>query len=110
MSESSVVPSMSVVIPVKDGERYLEELLDALAREGVDEMLVIDSGSRDRSLQIVRAEEVELLEIDPAEFGHGRTRNLGAAALQRRADLLPHPGRHAGSRLGRGLSGGVCAR
>ena len=69
---------MSVVIPVKDGERYLEELLAALAREGVDEVLVIDSGSRDRSLEIVRAAGVELLEIDPAEFGHGRTRNLGA--------------------------------
>ncbi len=69
---------MSVVIPVKDGERYLEELLDALAREGVDEMLVIDSDSRDRSLEIARAAGVELLEIDPTEFGHGRTRNLGA--------------------------------
>ncbi len=78
MSETSAVPSMSVVIPVKDGERYLAELLDALAREGVDEILVIDSGSHDRSLQIARAAGVELLEIDPAEFGHGRTRNLGA--------------------------------
>ena len=78
MSESPAVPTMSVVIPVKDGERYLEELLDALAREGVDEVLAIDSGSRDRSREIVRAAGVELLEIDPAEFGHGRTRNLGA--------------------------------
>jgi O-antigen biosynthesis protein len=69
---------MSVVIPVKDGERYLEELLAALAREEVDEVLVIDSGSHDHSHEIVRAAGVELLEIDPAEFGHGRTRNLGA--------------------------------
>jgi O-antigen biosynthesis protein len=69
---------MSVVIPVKDGERYLEELLQALAREGIEDTLVIDSGSRDRSLEIARAAGVELLEIDPAEFGHGRTRNLGA--------------------------------
>ncbi len=69
---------ISVVIPVKDGERYLEELLRALAREGADEVLVIDSGSRDRSLEIARAAGVELLQIDPAEFGHGRTRNLGA--------------------------------
>jgi O-antigen biosynthesis protein len=69
---------MSVVIPVKDGERYLEELLDALAREEVEEVLAIDSGSRDRSREIVRAAGVSLLEIDPAEFGHGRTRNLGA--------------------------------
>ncbi len=70
--------SVSAVIPVKDGERYLQELLAALRREGVDEILVIDSGSRDRSLEIARAAGVELLEIDPAEFGHGRTRNLGA--------------------------------
>ena len=42
----------SVVIPVKNGERYLEELLDALAREGVEETLVIDSGSHDRSVAI----------------------------------------------------------
>ncbi len=70
--------SVSVVIPVKDGERYLGELLDALHREGPDEILVIDSGSRDRSLQIVRAAGVDLLEIEPRSFGHGRTRNLGA--------------------------------
>ncbi|HEX3691736.1 MAG TPA: glycosyltransferase [Solirubrobacteraceae bacterium] len=70
--------TVSVVIPVKDGERYLEELLDALAREGPEETIVIDSGSRDRSPQIARAAGVEVLEIDPAEFGHGRTRNLGA--------------------------------
>ena len=30
VSERSAVPSVSVVIPVRDGERYLEELLDAL--------------------------------------------------------------------------------
>lgn len=70
---------ISVVIPVKDGERYLAELLDALAREGVDEVLVIDSGSSDGSLEIARGGAgVELLEIPPQEFGHGRTRNLGA--------------------------------
>ncbi len=69
---------VSVVVPVKDGERYLEELLEALAREGVDETLVIDSGSRDRSREIARSAGVELLEIDPHEFAHGRTRNLGA--------------------------------
>jgi len=72
------VSSVSVVIPVKDGERYLEELLEALSREGPDEILVIDSGSSDRSAAIAAAAGVQLLAIDPAEFGHGRTRNLGA--------------------------------
>lgn len=69
---------VTAVVPVKDGERYLAELLAALRREGVDELLVIDSGSRDRSLEIARAAGVEPIEIAPHEFGHGRTRNLGA--------------------------------
>jgi glycosyltransferase involved in cell wall biosynthesis/GT2 family glycosyltransferase len=72
------VTAVSVVIPVKDGERYLQEMLDALRREGVDETLVIDSGSRDRSREIALAAGAELLEIDPTEFAHGATRNLGA--------------------------------
>jgi len=73
------VSRVSVVVPVKDGERYLAELLDALAREGADEVLVIDSGSTDRSREIARAAAgVELLVIAPEDFGHGRTRNLGA--------------------------------
>jgi O-antigen biosynthesis protein len=77
-TDSSREPRVSVVIPVKDGERFLEELLDALARERPDEVLVIDSGSRDRSREIATAAGAELLRIDPADFGHGRTRNLGA--------------------------------
>jgi rhamnosyltransferase len=65
----------SVVIPVRDGARYLDEVLAALAGEDV---LVIDSGSIDGSPAIARAHGVRLLEIPPHEFGHGRTRNLGA--------------------------------
>jgi glycosyltransferase involved in cell wall biosynthesis len=72
------VTSVSVVIPVKDGERYLEALLRAVQAQGDVEVLVIDSGSRDRSLEIARAAGVELLEIEPDDFGHGKTRNLGA--------------------------------
>jgi glycosyltransferase involved in cell wall biosynthesis len=72
------VTNVSVVIPVKDGERYLERVLAAVVAQGDAEVLVIDSGSRDRSREIARAARVELLEIEPGEFGHGRTRNLGA--------------------------------
>lgn len=90
---------ISVVIPVKDGSRYLPELLAALDRESPHEVLVIDSGSRDGSQDIVRtAPGVELLEIEPAEFGHGRTRNLGAQRTSGQViafltqDATPAPG------------------
>ncbi len=78
--------TVSVVIPVKNGERYLVELLSALGREGADEVLVIDSGSRDRSVEIARRFAVTVLEISPEEFGHGRTRNFGAE--QTSGDLI----------------------
>ena len=70
--------SVSVVVPVKNGARYLGELLAALAREGPDEVLAIDSGSRDDSVAIARSAGARILEIAPEQFGHGRTRNLGA--------------------------------
>ncbi len=68
----------SVVVPVKDGERYLEEVLAAVMRESPDEVLVIDSGSRDRSVALARSAGADVLSIPASEFGHGRTRNLGA--------------------------------
>ena len=70
--------SVSVVIPVKNGEERLEAVLAAVRAQGDLELIVIDSGSRDRSLEIARAAGAELIEIAPEEFGHGRTRNLGA--------------------------------
>ena len=78
--------SIAVVIPVKDGERYLRELLRAIKREAPDEVLVIDSGSTDASVTIARDEGATVLEIPPAEFGHGATRNLGAERTS--ADLI----------------------
>lgn len=70
--------SVSVVIPVKNGEERLEEVLAGLVSQGDLELIVVDSGSRDRSRDISRAVGAQLLEIPPEEFGHGRTRNLAA--------------------------------
>ena len=70
--------TLSIVIPVKDGEERLEEVLAAVVSQGPAELIVIDSGSRDRSREIARSAGAEVIEIPPEDFGHGRTRNLGA--------------------------------
>lgn len=78
MSESRV----SVVIPVLDAAEYLPELLPAiLGQEGVlvEEVVLVDSGSRDRTLEIAADfERLRMVAVD--KFSHGRARNLGAAA------------------------------
>ncbi len=73
--------TVSVVIPVRDGERFLAELLGAVLAQGPTEVLVIDSGSSDGSVAIASSfDAVRVLEIEPGSFGHGRTRNLGASS------------------------------
>jgi O-antigen biosynthesis protein len=72
------VSDVSVVIPVKNGGPLLGRALEAARAQGDLELIVIDSGSRDGSQEVARAAGATLIEIEPHEFGHGRTRNLGA--------------------------------
>ena len=72
---------VSVIIPIKNAERHLEEQLHAVfAQQGAPEteVILVDSGSTDRSREIAGGYPVRLLTIRPEEFGHGATRNLGA--------------------------------
>jgi rhamnosyltransferase len=77
-----VTVDATVFIPTFNGEKYLDLLLTAVESQHFDgnfEILVIDSGSTDRSLEILRAHPaVHVIQIPPSEFGHGKTRNLAA--------------------------------
>jgi rhamnosyltransferase len=72
----------TVVVLTYNGERYLRDLLGAVSGQRIDgrfEILVIDSGSTDATLDIVaHFPDVRLIQIPNAEFGHGRTRNFAA--------------------------------
>ncbi|MGB2953036.1 MAG: glycosyltransferase [Gaiellaceae bacterium] len=71
--------TVTVAIPVLNGARYLDEVLTAVRRQEVDrevEILIVDSGSRDGSLEIARRQCAEVHEIPREEFSHGGTRNL----------------------------------
>ncbi|MEK6733360.1 MAG: glycosyltransferase [Candidatus Omnitrophota bacterium] len=71
---------ISIAIPVKNGEKYIDSLLKAVfsqeTRQGF-EVIIIDSGSKDKTLDIVKQYPVELYKIKPQEFNHGLTRNFG---------------------------------
>ena len=72
---------ISIVIPVKDGGQDLVRCLDAISRQEADdefEVVIVDSGSRDNSVEVARSHGARVQEIDPSEFNHGATRNLGA--------------------------------
>jgi GT2 family glycosyltransferase len=74
---------ISIVIPVKDGGEDLPRCLGSIARQRLSgdeevQIVVVDSGSRDDSVEIARAHGALVHEIPSHEFSHGTTRNLGA--------------------------------
>ncbi|MDB9527018.1 glycosyltransferase family 2 protein [Oscillatoria sp. CS-180] len=73
-------PDVSIVIPTKDGGDLFEEVLQKLEKQiypGNVELLVVDSGSSDKTADYARYYGAKVHDIDPRTFNHGLTRNFG---------------------------------
>ncbi len=70
---------ISIIIPVKNGGEQLYRLLSALFAQNYKdiEVIIIDSGSNDSSLEIASWFPVKVHKILPESFSHSGTRNLG---------------------------------
>lgn len=70
---------VSVVIPTKNGGALFGEVLAALrAQRDVEvDLIVVDSGSTDETLDLARTNGARVVTIEPSEFNHGATRDLG---------------------------------
>ena len=76
MSESV---SVSVIIPIYNGERYLDSCLTAIRQSAYApyEIIVVDNGSTDESVETARRHGVMLVSC-PGPSGPGAARNRGA--------------------------------
>jgi len=75
--------TVSVVIPTLDGAATLPAVLDRIAEQravGEVEVVAVDSGSTDGTVELLQGRVDRLLQIAPQEFDHGLTRNRGIAA------------------------------
>jgi len=71
----------SIIIPTKNGGEDIGACLEAVYSQkgtGPFEVIVIDSGSTDATLEIARRYPVRLERIPPETFHHARTRNYAA--------------------------------
>ena len=81
--------SVSIIIPVLNAERELPRLLNALKAQScpVNEIIVVDSESEDRTVDICRREPmVRLIQIKRSDFDHGGTRDM--ALRQTDSDIV----------------------
>lgn len=88
-----------MVIPVRDGQRYLDAVLKAVFSQEIEkgfEVIIVDSGSKDQTLDIVKQYPLRLYQIETRDFNHGLTRNYGIAqslgkyVILLNADAIPH--------------------
>lgn len=73
-------PKISVIIPVKNEVYKIRACIDGILSQTipVTEIIVIDSGSTDGTLDILKEYAVvKVIEIPSSSFNHGTTRNLG---------------------------------
>jgi rhamnosyltransferase len=81
----SLHPSVSVVIRAKNEARFIGQTLAAIfdpAALAPRQIVVVDSGSTDGTLEIVRAFPTTVLEIRPEQFTYGYALNLGVANVE----------------------------
>lgn len=78
-------PEVSVIVRAKDEADSIGRTLDLLERQTLGDrcqVIVVDSGSTDGTLDIVRAHDVELIEIPAAGFTFGGALNTGTEAAR----------------------------
>jgi L-ascorbate metabolism protein UlaG (beta-lactamase superfamily)/glycosyltransferase involved in cell wall biosynthesis len=79
-------PKVSVVIRTLNEEKYLAQVLKAIRAQknlfGPTEIIIVDSGSTDSSLEISQSFDCKILKISQDEFTFGRALNIGFDAAK----------------------------
>lgn len=73
-------PIVSIILPTRNAGPEFEQLLERVRSQKLRmelEIVVVDSGSTDSTVDLARKFAARVLEVPPASFNHGLTRNVG---------------------------------
>jgi glycosyltransferase involved in cell wall biosynthesis len=75
----SNAPTLSIIIPAYNAERYLAEALDSVLAQAypINEIIIVDNASTDRTAEIARSYPAPARCLHQPEQGIAPTRNLG---------------------------------
>jgi glycosyltransferase involved in cell wall biosynthesis len=79
ISKKSNLPVVSVLLRTKNEETFIGETLESLLSQSYKniELIIVDSGSTDNTLEIAEKYPVSIYEIDPDDFTFGYSLNYG---------------------------------
>jgi len=84
MSPSERSSKVSIVVRALNEEKWLSDALDACRKQKLDgshiEIILVDSGSTDRTVEIAETYGARIVRIKKSEFTFGRSLNIGCAA------------------------------
>ncbi len=75
-----MMKKVSILIPTKNAGSLFKEVLNSIKNQEYEEaidLLIVDSGSNDETLEIAKKYDARILDIPAHEFNHGLTRNYG---------------------------------
>ena len=82
MKSANSNPRCSIVIRAYNEEKHIRKLLTGIDKQTLTdrEVILVDSGSTDSTLEIAKKYSVKVVSIDPKEFTFGRSLNTGIEA------------------------------
>jgi tetratricopeptide (TPR) repeat protein len=79
-SKDKLSPKISIVIRTLNEEKFLEQTLTAISKQNEIswEVILIDSGSEDKTIEIAKRFPITIVSIQKESFHYAKTLNLGA--------------------------------
>lgn len=90
MSSADKYPAISIVMPVRNAQDYLDRSLSSVYANSFKdfEMIVVNDGSKDDSEKIIRKYPIDTYIVFPSNKGHAVARNEGANKAKGRIILF----------------------
>ena len=71
---------ISIVLRTKNEEKYIERCLESIFNQKIEdkfEVIIVDAGSTDQTLQRAKKYPISIVNVPPALFSYGKSLNLG---------------------------------
>jgi O-antigen biosynthesis protein len=84
-TKNAIDPSVSIVIRTRNDDQHLQRLLQDIKEQVYDgqiEIIIVDTESRDRTLQYARRAKAKIISLQQKDFNYPRALNVGFAVAR----------------------------